>query len=388
VAESSTKVVEHPDGGTVEEVLVQAGDRVDPGQLLMRLSTDEAAATVSALTKRLQALEARRARLLAERDGTETVDFPETLRRQARQDDSALRALEGEERQFADRRASIEGQVRIQRQRIAQLRRQIEGFQAQGAGVDRQIAIMGDELGGLRQLAEKGYYSRIRVMERERALAGMESQRGSIDAEIARAEEGIAEAEARIAQIRQQAREQSSLSLRETETAIDEIVERLTAATARLDRKFVLARFPGRVHAMAVSAPGAVVDPGDEILRIVPEGDTLVIDAQVSTTEIDRVREGLPAEVRFTAFSSRTTPLVTGTVTRVSADRLIDSASGRPYYEARITIPPETLADLPEADRITIGMPAEILIATGERTLVDYLVRPVRDAVSRGLIEE
>lgn len=383
--ESNRKVVEHVDGGSVTEVLVDEGDYVERGQLLVRLDAEEAQATFDAVRGQLDSALARQARLVAERDGAERVDFPQTLvdRRDASR---VVQLMASERRQFRERRQSLQGQISIQRQRIAQLETRITGLQAQRQSVIRQAEIMRDELSGLRELMEKGYYPRIRVLERERELARLQGREGQLIADISQARESIGEAEMRISQIRQSFREEVVASLGEVENRIDELRQRLVQARARLDRRDVLAQHAGVVHALQVSSSGAVVQPGGQVLQIIPENDRLVVEARVRPQDIELVTAGMTAEVRMTALATATTPVLSGEVIRVSPDRLTDEQTGRSYFSARVAIPPEELEKL-GGQRLKAGMPAEVLVQTGERTLVDYLWKPVSDAMSRGLIE-
>jgi HlyD family secretion protein/epimerase transport system membrane fusion protein len=383
--ESNRKLVEHVDGGSVVEVTVEEGDYVERGQLLMRLDAEEAQATFDAVRGQLDGALARRARLVAERDGVDEIDFPQTLVERS-DTPRVAQLLAAERRQFRERRQSVEGQTAIQQQRIAQLETRISGLQAQRQSVIRQVEIMRDELSGLRQLMEKGYYPRIRVLERERELARLEGREGQLIADISQARESIGESEMRISQIRQSFREEVVANLSDVDNRIDELKQRLVQARARLDRKNVLAQHAGVVHALQVTSAGAVVKPGGQIMQIIPENDELVVEARVRPQDIELVTQGMAAEVRMTALATATTPVLKGEVVRVSPDRLTDEQSGRSYFSARIVIPPEELKKLGD-QRLKAGMPAEVLVQTGERTLVDYLWKPVSDAMSRGLIE-
>lgn len=384
--ESHRKMVEHVDGGTVTEVLIEEGDKVQRGQLMVRLDAEEARASFRAARSQLTNAQARRARLLAERNGTDSIQFPENLRRRS-DDPQVARTLAGERQQFEERRESVQAQINIQEQRIAQLNTRISGLQAQRDSVVRQTEIMQDELSGLRELMEKGYYPRIRVLQRERNLADLEGRNGKLIADISQARESIGEARARISEIRQRFREEVAANLREVETRIGELRQRVIQTRARLDRKNVLAGFSGVVHDMRVASAGAVVKPGEQILQIIPENDEIVIDAKVSPRDADLVRAGLEAEVRMTALSTTTTPVLIGEVLRVSPDRLTDPKTNEAYFTARVTVPPEELEKL-GPQRLKAGMPADVMIQTGERTLLQYIWKPIADAMSRGLTEK
>jgi HlyD family secretion protein/epimerase transport system membrane fusion protein len=384
--ESSRKVVQHVDGGSVIAVLVNEGDRVDTGDLLVRLDPTEKRAAVERLRGQLAGARARRARLIAERDGATGITFPEDLRDRQAYAPPVAEAIAGERNQFLERRQSLAGQVAILERRIAGQRNRIAGLREQRNSVVRQVGIMRDELSGLRELMEKGYYPRIRVLQRERELANLEGRSGELRARIAEARDAIEEAELEIRQVQQGFREEVVARLRETEVQIGDLRERLTAAEAALVRTTVRSPHPGTVHALQVKATGAVVRPGGEILQLVPQDDQLVVEARVPPQDIDLVQPGMTAEVRMTALASTRTPTLEGTIQRVSPDRLVSENGEQAYYSARITIPASELQRLGD-QRLQAGMPAEVMVATGERTLVDYLTKPLTDAMARGLIE-
>ena len=383
--ESGRKVVEHPTGGRVAEVLVRGGDQVQEGQLLVRLETDKAEAAFQAARSRLDNALARRARLVAERDEAEAIQFPNPLL-QRRDEPDVAEAIEGERAQFAERRDSLRGRIAVREGRIDQLQERIAGLEAERQSVLRQIAIMGDELEGLRELQEKGFYPRIRVLERERELAQLEGRAGRLRAEIAESRERIGEAREQVQQARREYRAEVLANLRETETRISDYRQELAQARTELDNRYILAGFSGRVHDVQVASAGDVVRPGDTMLQIVPDNDTLVVEARVAPTDIDLVRAGMSARVRMTALSQSTTPSLKGTVKWVSPDRLQDQETRQPYFTARIEIPGEELRKLGDQE-LQSGMPAQTLIQTGERTLAEYIWKPIGDAMSRGLIE-
>ena len=383
--ESGRKVVEHPTGGRVAEVLVESGDRVEKGQLLVRLETDKAEAAFQAARSRLDNALARRARLVAERDEAESIQFPETLLQ--RQDEpNVAEAIAGERAQFVERRDSLQGRIAVREGRIDQLRERIAGLEAERQSVLRQIAIMNDELAGLRELQAKGYYPRIRVLERERELAQLRGRAGRLRAEIAEARERIGEAREEVQQTRREFRAKVLANLRETETRIADYRQELTQARFKLDNRYLLAGFSGRVHDLQVASAGDVVRPGDTMLQIVPENDTLVVQARVPPNDIVLGRAGMSARVRVTALAQSTTPSLKGKVKWVSPDRLQDPETRRPYFAARIEIPGDELRKLGDQE-LKSGMPTQTLIQTGERTLAEYIWKPIGDAMSRGLIE-
>ena len=391
VVESNRKLVQHPDGGVVERIVVEEGDEVADQQLLIKLDPTEQQANFEAVRQKLNSALARRARLIAERDAADGVDFPRELdqlaengSRQARQVMATARS------QFRERRESLQGQISIQREKIAQLRDKIAGLEAQRSSNERQVDIMTDELADLRELYEQGYYPRTRILQMERELAQLDGQIGSASAQIAQAQNSISEARLQIEQVRQEFNEKVSQALSETQDEIGELRQRLVVAAQKLERTAIRAPQPGVVQSMTVHTVGGVVRAGEEIMQVIPVQDRLIIEAEVSPRDIDIVSAGQEAEVRMSALSGANTPTLAGNVTRVSADRIVQESEGgqsRSFYSARIEISPKELQKLGQ-QKLQAGMPAEVLINTGEQTVLDYLTRPITDAMSRGFIEK
>lgn len=389
--ESNRKVVQHPDGGVIEEIAVSDGARVRDNQLLVKLDPTEEQANFTAVRQKLNSALARQARLMAERNNADSIDFPPELVQLAEDGSAQARQVMATERsQFRERRQSLQGQVSIQREKIAQLEQKITGLRAQRSSNQRQVEIMRDELSGLRELYEQGYYPRTRILQMERELAQLDGQIGSASASIAQARNSISEARLQIQQVRQQFNEKVAKALSETEDQIAELRQRLVVAGQKLQRTAIRAPQDGVVQNLTVHTVGGVIRPGDEIMQVIPVQDRLIIEAEVSPRDIDIVSEGQDAEVRLSALSGRTTPTLVGTVTTVSPDRVVEqqqNGQSRSFYKARIEISPEELKKL-GSQKLQAGMPAEVLINTGEQTVLDYLIRPITDAMSRGFIEE
>lgn len=389
--ESNRKVVQHPEGGVVERIVVQEGARVSENELLIKLDPTEEQANFKAVRQKLNSALARRARLIAERENADEIDFPQELVQQAEDGSAQARQVMAAERnQFRERRQSLQGQVAIQHEKIGQLEEKIAGLQAQRASNERQVEIMRDELQGLRELFEQGYYPRTRILQMERELARLDGQIGSATASIAQAQNSISEARLQIEQVRQQFNEKVAQALSETEDQIAELRQRLVVAGQKLQRTAIRAPQDGVVQNMTVHTVGGVIRAGEEIMQVIPVQDRLIIEAEVSPRDIDIVQEGQNAEVRMSALSGRTTPTLVGTVKHVSPDRVVqqqDGGQSRSFYKARVEIPPEELEKL-GTQKLQAGMPAEVLINTGEQTVLDYLIRPITDAMARGFIEQ
>lgn len=384
--ENNRKVVQHLEGGIVKDILVRDGDEVKAGQTLIRLVGIQPRAQLQLIRGQRNALLARASRLRAERDGNTGLSFPEELTAQS-DDPRVQESMLGQLNIFEARRDAIGGQRRILGQRVAQFREEIIGLQAQIRSADEQLVLIEDELVGLQTLFDKGLTPKSRLLALQRRRAEIQGERGQNLAAIARAKQNIAEAEIRIFELRTEQVSEVVGELREVETELLDLQERLGAAEDVQRRTDVISPADGVVVDMQVNNVGAVIQPGERLLDVVPGNEKLVIDARVTPTDIDVVYPGLPAQVRLVAFNQRITPTVEGTVASVSADRLIDEATGESYFTARIVI---SNPDDPSLEGLVLlpGMPAEVLIRTGERTLLQYLVSPVQQSFTRSLTEQ
>jgi HlyD family secretion protein/epimerase transport system membrane fusion protein len=389
--ESNRKLVQHPEGGVVERIAVAEGDRVSEGELLIKLDPTEEQANYEAVRQKLNSALARRARLIAERNNADSIDFPRELMQQAEDGSTQARQVMAAERsQFQERRRSLDGQIAIQREKINQLQEKITGLRAQRSSNERQVAIMRDELQGLRELYEQGYYPRTRILQMERELARLDGQIGSATASIAQAQNSISEARLQIEQVRQQFMEKVAQALSEVEDQIAELRQRFVVAAQKLSRTGIRAPQDGVVQNMTIHTVGGVIRAGEEIMQVIPVQDRLIVEAEVSPRDIDIVEEGQDAEVRMSALSGSTTPTLIGKVQHVSPDRMVQQQEGgqnRSFFKARVEIPPDELKKL-GTQKLQAGMPAEVLINTGEQTVLDYLIRPITDAMARGFIEK
>lgn len=378
---SNRKTVQHLEGGIVAEIFVRDGDRVAAGDLLVRLDATRADASLALIEGRLDELQAEAARLAAERDGRDAIAFPPDLQARAHEPKLAP-ILAGQRALFAARRQSKAGEIAILKRRIARSNDEIGGLEAQRQSRARQIAILDDELRGLRSLFEKGFAPRTRILALERNREALNGERGELTAAIARAGSDIAESELQIVQLESRFREQVLEDLRQVSAEIHELAERRIAAADERRRTDIVAPRAGIVVGLDVFTQGGVITPGQPILHIVPDNDEHIVEAQLRPEDIDRVIAGQPATVRFPAFNARTTPTLEGSVLTVSADRLIDKLTGAPYYQAKIRIPEAELARL-NGQALVSGMPAETFIAAGPRTALNYLLKPFLDALTR-----
>ncbi len=384
--DSNRKTVQHLEGGIIAALVVQNGDRVGAGELLVRLDAAQARAGWALLRGQHDALAARAARLAAERDGAAAIAFDGDLA--ARRADPAVAAiLAGQETVFASRRTTLAGQLDILRQRQEQLEAEIASRRAQLAAARRQQALLGEEIADVQVLVKKGLERRTRLLGLRRQQAALEGAQGEQQGLIARARQQIGEARLQIINRRNGQIDQVVAELAEVRSRLGELKERLVASRDVLARRAIVSPIAGTVVNLRFFTPGGVIGPGEPILDIVPLDDRLVVEARIRPLDIDVVRPGLAAEVRLTAFKQRTTPTLKGRVAYVSADRLVDGASGVAYFTARIEIPAGELARLAGV-ALYPGMPAEVMVVTGRRTALGYLLDPLTASLGRAFREE
>lgn len=384
--ESNRQVVQHLEGGIVSEILVRDGDTVKAGDVLLRLSDVRVKANLQVLSDRLYAALAQRARLVAERDRSEEIIFPDRLLAAA-QSPAVAEQIRAQQVSFVSRRETKQGQVTILRQRMEQLGRQKDGLNAQLKSTRQQIATIRTELASTRRLSEQGLAPRTRVLALERSAADLGGQEGQLLADIARNEVATGEALLQIDQVENTFRTDVVQELEKVERDIAELEEQRTAAEDQMRRTEIRAPVSGVVVGMAAHTVNGVIAPGGRILDIVPQDQPLIVEAYVNPQDIDKVLPGETAEVRFSAFSTRTTPSVDGVVEIVSADVLTDADGKRSYYLARVKVGDDQIARLGDV-RLVPGMPAEVIVNTGERTALDYLTKPVVDMFARSFKED
>ena len=381
VVDSNVKKVQHPTGGVVGELRARDGDKVKAGDIVVRLDETITQANLAIVVKSLNELQSRLARLEAERDNVDAIVFPAELL--ARADDPELaRSMTGERNLFEFRKSARAGQKAQLRERIAQLKEEIQGLTGQVAAKKRETELIGQELEGVRDLWRKNLVQIQRVTALERDAARLEGERGQLIASTAQAKGKISEIELQILQIDQDLRSEVAKDLREVQGKIAELVERKVAAEDQLKRIDIRAPQNGMVHQSTVHTVGGVITPGEAIMLIVPEADALTVEAKLAPQDIDQVRVGQTAALRFSAFSQRTTPELDGVVSRVSADLTTDQRTGAAYYVVRITLSDSEIARL-EGLRLVPGMPVEAFIRTGERTVLSYVMKPFTDQITR-----
>ncbi|MBV1699619.1 MAG: HlyD family type I secretion periplasmic adaptor subunit [Hyphomicrobiales bacterium] len=385
VVDSNVKKVQHPTGGVVGEVRVHDGDHVKAGDILIRLDETVTRANLAIVTKGLTELYARKARLGAERDGADAVAVPRELADQINNTD-VQEALASERKLFELRRTARVGQKDQLRQRIKQLQEQIVGLAAQQDAKSKEMALIDKELQGVRDLYSKNLVQINRLTSLEREEARLQGERGQLVASAAEAKGKISETELQILNVDQEFTSDVAKELRETDSKIGEYVERKVTAEDQLRRTDIRAPQDGVVFQSTANTVGGVITAGDSIMLIVPETDTLLVEAKVEPRDIEQVKLGQPVVLRFSAFSMRTTPEINGTVVRIGADTSTDQRTGQSYYLVRISMTADEIKRLGHV-KLTPGMPVEAFIQTGERTLISYLVKPLRDQLNRAFRE-
>ncbi|HET6522589.1 MAG TPA: HlyD family type I secretion periplasmic adaptor subunit [Geminicoccaceae bacterium] len=385
-AEGNRRTVQHLEGGLIQDLPVREGDRVKRGQVLVRLDRTAAVTRFEGFRHQYDLLKASEARLLAERDRAPRVRFPVELVDQ-RSDPRVGSLLVGQEQIFLTRRQSYDGQKGILEQRTRQLRAQIEGLEAQGRSADRQLELIRAEERSVAELVKKNLERQARLLELQRRAAALEGARAETDAGVAQALQAIGETELRILALDDEQAERVAGELERIQAELARIEEELTAAADVLRRRDLEAPIAGTVVNLRFFTRGGVIQPGTPVLDIVPAEDRLLVEAQVSPMDIDIVRPGLVAEVQLSAYKQRRTPVLEAEVLQVSADRFTDERSGAAYYKALVAIDPLELAKLEEVE-LYPGMPIEVMIRTGERTFLEYLLTPIRDSFRRAFVEQ
>jgi HlyD family secretion protein len=386
VVDSNVKKVQHPSGGVVGEVRAHDGDHVKAGDILVRLDETVTRANLAIITKGLTELYTRKARLGAERDGTASVPVPKQLADKTN-DPDVQEALASERKLFELRRKARLGQKDQLQQRIKQLEEQIGGLTAQQAAKAKELDIIAQELQGVRDLWSKNLVQINRLTSLEREEARLQGERGQLIATAAEAKGKIVETELQILQVDQEANSDVAKELRDTDSKIGEYVERKVTAEDQLRRTDLRAPQDGVVFQSTANTVGGVITAGDPVMLVVPETDTLMVEAKVEPKDIDQVQFGQQVLLRFSAFNMRTTPEISGTVVRVGADTSTDQRTGQSYYLVRIAMTPEEVARLGEV-KLTPGMPVEAFIETGNRTVISYLVKPLQDQLKRTFREK
>jgi HlyD family secretion protein len=385
VVQSNVKAIQHPTGGVVAEIPVHNGQRVASGDLLLRLDATQARASLQMVSKQLDEVRSRIARLIAERDGLARPEVPAELT--ARSSENTVKALlSSEESLFKARANARRSQTDLLQSRVSQLNEEIAGLDSQIESKSKQLELIEGELSGVQELYDKRLVPLTRLTTLQRERARIEGERGQLTSAIAETKSKIGEAQLQIVRLDQDFRTDVVKELGETQGKEAELVERGVAARDLLDRIEIRSPTSGLIHQLNSHTIGGVIRAGDTIMEVVPDLEDLQIEARLQPNDIDQVRMGQRAFIRFSAFNQRVTPQLNGTVSYVSADTSRDQQSNAPYFSVRVTLPDEERRRLAGLQLVS-GMPAEVFMQTGSRTMMSYLLKPIADQLQRAFIE-
>ncbi len=380
---SYKKTIQHLEGGMVSDIRAQNGDFVTEGDPLLILDSTQSVAQLEIANAQFVALAALEARLIAERDGLDSIVFPATLS----QDEPNARAeMNAQTQIFRARKTSREGSNAVLEQRIEQLRSRLVGLEAMKTSKEELAASFGEELEDVQLLLKEGFSDKNRLRELERNAALLRGEAAELVSTLSSTEMQIGETRLQILQQENEFQSEVVSTLSETQTRLKDLRERMTALNDVVERTVVKAPVSGVVNGMQFHTIGGVIGPGTPIADIIPQSEELVIEAKVSPMDIDRVSIGQEATIRFSTFSS-SVPTIFGTVLSISADALIDEATRLPYYLTRVQVTPEGMQDLGNLALVP-GMPAEVFIASGSRTFLQYVMKPFSNALARSLRED
>lgn len=387
-AESNRKAVQHQTGGTIQEILVKDGDVVKAGQVLVRMNAVNAQAGLDMTEAQYLSARATEARLIAERDGLKSIRFPEELTKRG-SDPKVAEMMTLQTQLLASRRASLQNELGGVDENIAGLKVQIQGLQESRDSKKAQVAILKEQLEGMRDLAREGYVARNRLLELERTYAQLQGAISEDIGNIGRAQRQVMELTLRKAQRTQDYQKEVRTALAETQKEAEAQGARMSTQQFELANVDVKAPVSGTVVGLAVFTNGGVVPAGFKMMDIVPSGDPLIVEGQLPVNLVDKVHEGLPTELIFSAFNTNRTPHIPGVVETVSADRAVDERTGAAFYRVRVKVSPKgaKMIDRHKMD-IRPGMPVELFVKTGERTMMSYLLKPVFDRAHSSMSED
>ncbi len=383
VVDGSAKKIQHATGGVIGDIRVKNGDRVSAGDVLLTLDETQAGAQLAILDNKILRLTSEKHRLEAERDGKAMLRLADGF---DTRDPKVKAAFSGEENLLKARMTGWRTQKLRLSERIQQIRKEIEAITAQRKAKEREIALIKRELGMVEELREKKLTNLPRLIEVQREVARFEGEHGALQAQIARSESHIAEIELQMAELDQRILTEAHTEIRNVDAQIGELDERRLAAADQVRRTELRSPVAGIVHDLSVHTIGGVIRPGETAMMIVPSEDALLVEARLAPGDIDQVVVGQPARLRFTALNQKATPELTGTVIHVGADLTRDPTTGREHFTARITLDEGQSAKF-NGVKLVAGMPVEGFIATGQRTALSYLLKPLSDQIERALRE-
>ena len=387
-SESNRKAVQYLAGGTVDEILVKDGDVVKAGQVLVRMNKVTASSQAEMARGQYISARATEARLLAERDGKASMTFPPALAA-LKSDPRVISAVSLQEQLFSSRQSALRNDINATTASIAGLKAQIEGLKESRDGARAQIVIVKEQLENMRDLAKDGYVARSRMLEVERSFIQLNSTVSEVTGNLSRSQNQVLELTLRRSQREQEYQREVRALLADVQRDAESLSSRLKQLDYDLANVEVRSPVDGVVTSLAVFTRGGVIGSGYKLMDIVPSADSLIVEGQLPVNLVDKVHHGLPVELMFSAFNTNKTPHIPGQITQVAADRTVDERTGMPYYKIRVKVSPEG-AKIIAAKKLDIqpGMPVELFVKTGERTMMNYLLKPIFDRAKSALSED
>jgi protease secretion system membrane fusion protein len=383
---SSRKMIQHQTGGTVDEILVKDNDVVKAGQVLLKMNNVAAKANAEISRVQMYTAQATESRLLAERDGAKAIHFPKELE-QAKADSRVANNILLQQQLFNARQGSLQSELAAADESIAGLKLQLTGLQESMINKKQQQQFLKEQLDGMRDLAKDGYVARNRLLDLERTYAQVNGGVSEDVGNIGRAMRQITELGLRKSQRQQDYQKEVRSQLSDVQKEAEALQNRLESQDFDLNNTLVKAPVDGTVVNLSVFTKGAVVQSGFKLMELVPADDALIVEGSLPVQLVDKVHEGLKVELIFSAFNSNTTPHIPGIITQVSADRSTDERTGQPFYKVKAKVAPEGVKMLANL-QIRPGMPVELFVKTGERTMMNYLLKPIFDRAHSAMTEE
>lgn len=385
--EANRKTLRSREGGTVRQILVREGQAVRANQPLLIFNDVEARAAFDVFQNQYDTLLAQTARFSAEATGRTSLSMPAELT--GRMSDPRVAALiRDQEFLFSTRLQLFQSQAAVLSQRIEQLETQVQGLQAQVASIDEQRRLTEEELSGYRKLNEQGYAPKTLILRYERSLADLGGRKGQLSADIARIRQQMGETRLQLAAVRNERESQAAEGLRDSQARLADVVPRLTTARQNLQATVIRSPVDGYVFNLTQFTVGGVAGGGEVLMDIVPSNSPFVVSAMIPPKDVEQVRPGMKARVRLTGLNPRFNPDLAATVQVVTADAIVDKNTGQAFYRADLKVPPQELTKLKRGVELTPGMPAAVMIVTGERTVMGFLVSPISDVLRDAFREE
>lgn len=387
---SNKKTIQHLEGGVIKEILVKEGDPVIQGQPLIRLNDTAAAASRDVLQGQLYVARAGEARLIAERDGLKDIPFDPDMVKEAEKNEAVAKIFAAQQRMFDSEQQSHKAKLAILDQRIAEAREEIVGLKSQSSSASDQVKSLKAEIATVRRLLAQGYETKPRLYALQRRQSELAGSRGQYDAQIAKAQQTIAETQMQILDQQKEFENKNSEDLRDAQSQVADLQDKLRAAQDVVDRTVITAPAGGIVTGLRYHTSGGVIAPATPIMDIVPQDDQLIIEARLKPADISNVHPGLDARILFTSYKMRNTPKVPGKVTQVSADAFTDEHNPQlaSYYTAQIEVDKEFIRQMAQPVELYPGMPAQIMVRTGSRSFLGYLFSPITDSMRSAFREK